>query len=261
MEPELIKASSREPKDIGEFAWDTTLNAEDITYGENGKSAVWSQREAGGVGPRLWVPLQSLSRLHSGDFSWSYEIKDMGQAQIGVGFMLDWTIGPDWGVFGYLGSSSSAWAYDPSSGDVVIATASIEGGLPVMAEGYGSVEVQAHLPREGKGLARFVVDGCPSRAVALPAGSVLVPAACLLEEAQSVTLRDFRRQDLDISGWSLSYEGPAESEAEERSEEREQSAPIAGLALQSHSEPTSSEKEPRPGLLSRVFGWLRGSRA
>lgn len=259
MEPELIKASSRDPEDIGEFAWDTTLNTEDITYGEGGKSAVWSQREAGGMGPRLWVPLQSLSRLHSGDFCWSYEIKDMGQAQIGVGFMLDWTIGPDWGVFGYLGSSSSAWAYDPSSGDVVIATASIEGGLPVLDQGHGTVEVQVHLPREGKGLARFVVDGCASRAVALPAGSVLVPAACLLEDGQSVTLCDFRRLELDTSTWSLSYEGPTESEPEDTSDSQESKAPATRPAPAGDSESASSREEPRRGLLGRVFGWLKGS--
>lgn len=34
---------------------------------------------------------------------WDFEVSGLAGRQIGVGFMLDWDIGPDWGFFGYLG--------------------------------------------------------------------------------------------------------------------------------------------------------------
>jgi hypothetical protein len=203
MEPELVSAQNLSPGDIGQFAWDTTLNIHDLEYRAEGLCATWKQlyMAPGAVAPRIWVPVQSLARLHSGDFRWSFRVADIGEGQIGVGFMLDWTIGPDWGFYGYLGSSSSAWAYDPTSGDVVIGTRSIEGGLPVFENGHGVVTVEAHLPREESGLVRFLVDRRSSNAIELPVGAVLVPAACFLSVGQTVILADLSTEALEPSQW------------------------------------------------------------
>lgn len=189
--PTLRSAQQIPEGELGVFAWDCTLNTGDLEYTESARRALWKQRVPGGVGPRLWVPAQSLARLHSGEFGWEFHIQGMGGAQIGVGAMLDWSIGPDWGFYGYLGSSTSAWAYDPSTGDIVCDTRSIEGGLPVL-DGQGVVTVKASLPRDEPGTLRFQIDGKSSRPVQLPPGSVLVPAACFLEVGQSVTLANLK---------------------------------------------------------------------
>jgi hypothetical protein len=122
-------------------------------------------------------------------------VEEMACAQIGIGIMLLWEIGPDWGFFGYLGSSSSAWAYDPSTGDVVYNTKSIQGGLPKFADGHkGVVTVHLDLPREGEGKARFSINGTETRPILLPDNSVVLPAACFMKETQKVTLANFKQQ-------------------------------------------------------------------
>ena len=203
MNSDLLSASQLPREALGTWGWDGRFSAQELEFSTNGLNAAWrhQEEELGEDGPRLWVPVQSQARLHSGNFRWSYNVKNMGSSQLGVGFMLDWTVGPDWGFFGYLGSSSSAWAYDPSSGDVVLATRSVEGGLPTFPTGEGVVTVEAHLPRQSDGLARFLVNGVTSGAVWLPPGSVLVPAACLLEVGQEVSLGPLRTPHLDISTW------------------------------------------------------------
>jgi hypothetical protein len=118
----------------------------------------------------------------------------MASRQIGVGFMLLWNIGPDWGLFGYLGASATAWSYDPSTGDVVSATKSIQGGLPKFGDGRtGVVSVELNLPRDIEGDARFIIAGAETSPIPLPSGAVVLPAACFLKETQSITLANFRR--------------------------------------------------------------------
>ena len=202
MTSDLLSASQLPREALGTWGWDERFSAQELQLSTNGLAATWRHLEdESEESPRLWVPVQSQARLHSGNFRWSYSVKNMGAAQIGVGFMLDWTVGPDWGFFGYLGSSSSAWSYDPSSGDVVLATRSVEGGLPTFPSGEGTVTVEAHLPRQADGLARFLVNGVSSGAVWLPPGAVLVPAACLLDVGQEVTLGPLKTPHLDISTW------------------------------------------------------------
>ncbi|MBS2040742.1 hypothetical protein JST97_37490 [bacterium] len=193
MEPELLQADQFDPSDQGQMAWNTSLNQRDLEYSEDGRTARWRELPTEGIAPRLWTPVQSLAHLHSGSYRWDFAIQDLGQAQIGVGFMLAWNIGPDWGFYGYLGSSSSAWAYDPTSGDVVINTRSIQGGLPRLQSGL--ITVQLHLPRQGTNYARFLVQGVGSEPVELPPASVVVPAACLLGFNQRVTLGELIRED------------------------------------------------------------------
>ena len=110
--------------------------------------------------------------------------------------MLQWNVGPDWGFFGYLGASNTAWSYDPSTGDIVTNTQSIKGGLPKFENGHkGIVTMVVNLPRHAKGDARFVVNGVDTPLIALPESSVIVPAACFLKETQKVTLANFEQHD------------------------------------------------------------------
>ena len=78
-------------------------------------------------------------------------------------------------------STVTAWSYDPSTGDVVYNTESIEGGLPKFADGRtGVVTVHLNLLRDAEGEAKFSVAGKASKRIRLPAGSVVLPAACFL---------------------------------------------------------------------------------
>jgi hypothetical protein len=122
------------------------------------------------------VPAITRLVLHSGSFRWDFVVEEMADAQIGIGFLLLWDVGPDRGFFGYLGASSTAWSYDPSTGDVVTRTASIEGGLPRFADRRtGRVSVELETPRHGAGRGRFVVDGTASRWIGLSDGAVVAP--------------------------------------------------------------------------------------
>ena len=141
-----------------------------------------------------WVPALTLSQLHSGRYRWDFLIEEMAQTQIGIGVMLQWDIRPDWGFFGYLGASNTAWSYDPSSGDIVTNTQSIKGGLPKFEDGHrGVITLVLDLPREAKGEARFIVNGVDTPLIELLESSVIVPAACLLKETQKVTLTNFEQ--------------------------------------------------------------------
>jgi hypothetical protein len=134
--------------------------------------------------------------LHSGQFSLDFQVDEMAERQIAVGFMIQLTdgvnVGSDWGFFGYLGSSISAWAYDPSTGDVVNATESIEGGLPKFENGHnGTVRMHVAVPRQEAGSVKFTVDGVESKPISLPVGAVVLPAASLLKAGQRITLTNF----------------------------------------------------------------------
>jgi len=138
--------------------------------------------------------VKTLLLLHSGTFGLDFVVDEMSHAQIVVGFLLAFEGGLlDWGFFGYLGAVVFAWAYDPSTGDVVTRTESIEGGLPTFQDGRtGVVTLELELPRVGAGLARFRSQGRRSRHIALPPSAVVVPGACLLVENQRVSLGPVR---------------------------------------------------------------------
>lgn len=193
--PARLLATNLATSDIGELAWDTTHNPEMLAF--DGPTVSWRRPEQPAEGyPPAWVPASTRARLHSGTFRWDFVISDMQQAQIGVGFMLVFEEGVDWGFFGYLGAGHFAWSYDPSTGDVVNATESIAGGLPTFADGEnGTVTVEAELPRTGPGVARFIVNGRRSPDIALPESAVIMPAACLLHEAQRVRLGPLTRTE------------------------------------------------------------------
>lgn len=194
--PVLLKAADIDEADIGVCEWNREHNAHLLTVSQDGRTIEWEKgkRKAEGKLPPAWVPASTRLHLHSGSYRWDFLVENMGHAQIGIGFMLLWDVGPDWGFFGYLGSSPTAWSYDPSTGDVVLDTKSIEGHLPTFTNGkIGVVSVQLDLPRSKEGSAKFLVDGVSSRPIQLPEGAVILPAACLLKEGQRVTLARFER--------------------------------------------------------------------
>jgi hypothetical protein len=197
-EPELLKANALAETDRGAFEWDTEHNADLLTVSNDGRTIEWGPREPRDKGkyPPAWVPASTRARLHSGNFRWDFVIDELAGAQLGIGFMLLWDVGrPDWGFFGYLGSSTSAWSYDPSTGDVVSNTKSIQGGLPTVADGQsGVVSVRLDLPRDDAGAGWFTISGAESRSIALPEGSVVLPAACFLRESQKVSLSSLRTE-------------------------------------------------------------------
>ena len=197
-EPSLLEAVELAEADIGLFEWETKRNSDHLVVSNGGRSIEWGPRPSRSKGeyyPPAWVPATTLLHLHSGRYRWDYVVAEMACAQIGVGFMLLWDIGPDFGFFGYLGASSSAWSFDPSTGDVVCNTKSIQGGLPRFEDGHtGVVTVSFDLPRNAEGVAWFSIQGVASIPINLPKSSVILPAACFLKEGQKVTLANFQRE-------------------------------------------------------------------
>lgn len=194
--PALRRAAELAEEDIGSLTWDPTHNSDLLSVAADRRCVEWGPRKDTyeGLYPPAWVPIRSEAHLHSGLFTWDFTVDELARGQLGIGFMLQWDQGLDWGFFGYLGAGTTAWAYDPSTGDVVTETRSIAGGLPAFADtGRGVVSVQLELPRKRAGAGTFIVKGISSPPVALPAGAVVVPAACLLREGQRVRLGDLSR--------------------------------------------------------------------
>jgi hypothetical protein len=204
--PNIIKSSGKEPcllkahllheNDIGVFKWDSKHNNGHLSVTNSELTIEWdaNKQPSQAKFDPIWVPASTCAQLHSGEYSWDFVVEEMASAKIGIGFMLQWNIGPDWGFLGYLGSSSSAWSYDPSTGDIVYATESIQGGLPTFEDGHtGVVSVELHLPRHAEGMAKFIVNGKDAPIIKLPESSVVLPAACFLKKTQKITLAKFKR--------------------------------------------------------------------
>jgi len=190
-EPVLRKATSLEAKKWGKLVFDNLPKSPNMEVSKDQLTVAWTKQAN-----VSWVPCPTLAKLHSGKFSMEFHIENAHKGQIGVGFLLDWTIGPDWGFFGYLGSSSSAFSYDPTSGDIVTATESIQGGLPILEKGSGVVSLELVLPRDKVGLATFIVNNTRTPSIELPKSSVVIPAACLLSRGQKVSIRNVVEAEL-----------------------------------------------------------------
>lgn len=205
-EPRLLNAASLAEADVGSCEWDRDHKSSLVGVSQDGRTIEWAPRRTpfwrklmpGGrqeFYPPAWVPVSTRMHLHSATFRLDFVVDEMAHAQIGVGFMLLWNVGPDWGFFGYLGASPTAWSYDPSTGDVVCNTESIQGGLPKFSNGRtGLVSVRLELPRRDEGFGSFIVDGRETLRITLPAGAVVLPATCLLKESQRVTLSGYERR-------------------------------------------------------------------
>lgn len=187
--PKLQKATAYKKGDIGKVEWNIEHNKKTLVFSNKNQTVEWNPDN----GKLAFVPATTSMHLHSGKFTWDFNIEEMNSAQIGVGFMLLWDNGLlDWGMFGYLGAGASAWSYDPSTGDIVRAENSIQGGLPKFEDGHtGIITVKLNLPRDAEGEGKFIVNGVESNPINLPPGAVIVPAACMLKEKQKITLENF----------------------------------------------------------------------
>jgi hypothetical protein len=192
----LVDSRTLNESDIGEMKWNTIHNNEILKFSDNGCVAEWEADQPRYKGKHLpsWVPASTKLKLHSGRFLLDFEIEEMAERQIGLGFMLDWSIGADWGFFGYLGSSTSAWSYDPSTGDIVCNTESISGSLPKFTNGRsGTISIDINVPRDDKCWAQFIVNGQSTPKIKLPPNSVVLPAACFLKQSQRIKMVNFNR--------------------------------------------------------------------
>ena len=193
--PHLLDSStfsSEKSNNFGEFRFGSNRSPTSGIRFSNNDSTV----EATEKFEAAWVPVQTKAQLHSGKWSLEFYVESMKNAQIGVGFLLDWNGGPDWGFFGYLGSSSTAWSYDPSTGDIVTNTDSIHGNLPKFTGNSGVIGLELDLPKNEIGTFTFIVDGVRTPTKQLPkTGAVAVPAVCLLSSGQKVTIRNLKRLD------------------------------------------------------------------
>ena len=162
--------------------WDSSEASDSLTISNEAKTLEWvSNIQA------AWLPAQTKLRLGgSGKVSLDFRIEAIANAQIGVGFLLT---PPDWGFFGYLGSSNTAWSYDAWEGAIVTDTQATHEGLPTI-KNSGVVTLELNFDG-GAPTATFIVDGKPTPSISLPAGSVVIPAGCLCARGQKVTLGNF----------------------------------------------------------------------
>jgi len=194
--PALLRGRDFASGDIGSFAWDRPAASDMLSFTADGLTVWWDtnwrEGREGAKHDPAWLSAPTQLHLHSGHFAWDFVVEEMASAQIGVGVMLLWDVGPDWGFFGYLGSSPTAWSYDPSTGDVVNNTESISAGLGRFEEGEaGVVSIEVDLPRKSEGSLCFEVGGVWSPPVSLPPSSVVRPAVSLLAPSQRVKLDRF----------------------------------------------------------------------
>ena len=197
-EPKLVHATAFDIGDLGLLTWDPDKKSDLCILSNNNLTAEWGftkkTKKKDKYKP-VWIPVQSKLRLHSGKFQLDFIIDELAKYQLGIGFMMLWNTGPDWGFFGYLGSSSTAFAYDPFTGDVVNNTKSIQGGLPnFKAKNRGIVTLSVNLPRTAKGSAKFIINNISTREIVLPEGTVIMPAACFLKAKQKVSLSNFEKE-------------------------------------------------------------------
>ncbi|CAF3447835.1 unnamed protein product [Rotaria sp. Silwood1] len=183
-EPYLLDSStflSEEMNNVGEFRFNSNRHANSsLRFSNNDCTVEWIE-----ASQAIWIPIETKAKLHSGKWSLEFDVEWMGTHQIGVGFLLDWNIGPDWGFFGYLGSSRSAWSYDPSTGDIVTNTESVHGNLPKFSGNSGVIGLELDLPKNEIGKFTFIVDGVRTPTKQLPkSGAVAIPAVCLLSRGQ-----------------------------------------------------------------------------
>ncbi len=186
-QPRIANAINYKKGDIGKVEWN---KKDSLILSNNNQTMEWGLKNR----QMAFLTATTSLYLHSGKFVLDFNIEEMNSAQIGVGFMLLWDNGLlDWGFFEYLGAGHYAWAYDPSTGDVVNAEKSIQGGLPKFENRHsGIITVELNLPHNEEGFGKFIVNGVESNPIQLPVGAVVVPAACLLREKQKITIANFK---------------------------------------------------------------------
>lgn len=169
-----------------EMKWDPRHTQQPLAISNDGLTLSW-ERDSDSKYQPIWLGSQTTARLSDGVFAWDFIINAVASRQIGVGLMLE---PANWGFFGYLGASDTAWSYDAFEGAVVTATEAIQSGLPTISK---SGTVSVYLDLKHKYEFKFIVDGTDTPPVSLPRGSTVIPAGCLLSKGQIVTLSGLRR--------------------------------------------------------------------
>jgi hypothetical protein len=172
--------------DSTDMRWDAGRTQKPLAISADGLTLSWEQDADTKYQPS-WLGSETTARLSGGVFTWDFQIKSVASRQIGVGLMLD---PADWGFFGYLGASNTAWSYDAYEGAIVTATEAVHSGLPAIRE-RGTVGV--YLDLKHKYEFKFIVNGTETPTVPVPKGSTVIPAACLLRKGQIVTIGNVRR--------------------------------------------------------------------
>ena len=114
--PALLKAVSLDEGDVGSCEWDPDRSSSGLSVSEDGRTVEWRPRNReleGGFYPPAWLRATTRMHLHSGNHRWDFVVEEMARAQIGVGFMLLWDVGLDWG-------SSATLAPAPAHGPTTL---------------------------------------------------------------------------------------------------------------------------------------------
>lgn len=190
-QPQLAKAISYKENDIGKVEWNTKHNDDFLIFSNENKTMHWNPKAENAT----FLPATTSLHLHSWEYLLDFKIEKMWNRQIAVGFMLLWD---NWlldrGLYWYLWAWWSAWAYDPSTGDVVSATQSIQWWLPKFEDWDSwTITIELNIPRDWEWTGRFIVNGIKSWLIRLPIWSVIVPAACLLKKEQKITIENFKK--------------------------------------------------------------------
>ncbi|UJR18985.1 hypothetical protein I4U23_022115 [Adineta vaga] len=188
--------SSEQMNDFGSFRFSLPSRTDDspLVFSADGRTVEWVNESR-----VIWFPVSTEAKLHSGKWFLEFHVEAVKNWQIGVGFLLDWNIEPDWSLFGYLGSSASAWSYDPYTGDIVYNTKSIHSDLPKFKGDKGVIGLELDIPKNAIGEFTFIIDGVRTPTKQMPnSGAVAIPAVCLLARGQRVTIRSLRQLDEDV---------------------------------------------------------------
>ena len=190
-EIKLLSAEELNEGEIGKAEFSTTSN-KILTITNNNKTIEW-QHDKHLKQKFHWQTIETSLKLHSGIYSIDFQIEKMSHKKIGIGFLLLWNKGVDWGFYGFLGSSSSSFSYDPSVGEIISQSRPIKDNLPKFEGDSGEISIEFHLPRKGENCsASFRVNGVRTPPITLPHSSVVVPAVCLLNPNQKISISSFR---------------------------------------------------------------------
>lgn len=171
--------------------WDGDSTQEPLRISNEGTRLSWEPPPETSLQPSssdrpVWLVSQTTGRLTAGHFSWDFFIDSLEQRQMGIGILI---APPDWGFFGYLGAGHNAFAYDPYQGAIVTETVAVYSGLPKITS-VGTVSIELDLLEQDT--CTFIVNGERTPSIPLPPGCTVIPAACLLEPGQCVSLRGFQ---------------------------------------------------------------------
>eukprot|EP01084_Bolivina_argentea_P314229 544257_1 len=134
--------------------WDINASSYGLSVINDGHKILWDETIEN-IDEIEWLGSQCLPILHKGIFEWQFEIGPLHNSEMGCGIML---YPPKYGTFGYLGTGSNQWSYDPSSGDIITETESIMNKLPKFENNKGGI-IDVKLDLKYSNSFQFIVNG------------------------------------------------------------------------------------------------------